>query len=142
MRNEKPELAAAIFETLTYINRSDAEAMNNYGFCLIAFDPDAAVNALANANKLYKSGRLLTIVNYALALHLAGRNDEAYALATSEPTRALPSQRAWLWSLESGNRLRLTTETVDVREYLAGLVRHFDRCCTTGTDRCQFRSER
>lgn len=142
LRNDRPELAATIYEALTSINPSDAEAMNNYGFCLIPSDSESAVNVLTKANQLYKNGRLLTIVNLALALHLTGRNDDSYAIATSGAARELPSQRAWLWSLEADDRIQLTTETIDIRDYMASLVRHLDRCRTASNGACPLRARR
>lgn len=83
---------------------------------------------------MYKNGRLLTITNYVLALHLVGRNEEAYALAASEPARALPSQRAWMWIVGADDQLTLSSEEVDVRSYLADLANHLDTCCSVRPD--------
>jgi hypothetical protein len=128
LRNGKPELAAAIFEALTHIDQSDAYALNNYGFCLLILDASAALQALDRANKLFEGQDLTNLANRVLALHLLGRNDEAYALGISEESRNLPSHSGLMWLISQDDELELS-DWIDVRAYLKTLMTHIDTCC-------------
>lgn len=130
LRSGRPELAAAIFEALTYVDPNDAEAVNNYGFCLIPIDPAAAFKVLERANRLYKGTNLVCMANLVLVLHLTGRNDDAYSLAVSEATRAVPSERGWMWLVAEDDRLELSNDSIDLQEYVKDLIAHIDKDCT------------
>ena len=129
LRSGRPELAAAIFEALTYVDPNDAEAVNNYGFCLIPIDPAGAFKVLERANRLYKGTDLVCLANLVLVLHLAGRNDEAYSLAVSEATRTLPSKRGLMWLVTADDRLELSSDFIDVQKYVKALLAHLDKDC-------------
>lgn len=134
LRNGKPELAGAIFEALTFVDPNDAEALNNYGFCLIAIDPSTAVEVLQKANRLYKGTNLITLANSVLALHLAHRNSDAYTLAVGEQARALPSQSALMWLINTDDEIKLSEDFIDARQYLTGLVTHLNGGCSHSND--------
>jgi hypothetical protein len=127
LRNGRPDLAAAIFEALTHVDSSDAEAINNYGFCLMAFDAAAALEVLETANRMFKGKHLTNIADRVLALHLLGRNDDAYTLGISEETRSLPSSRGLMWLVGEDDALELS-QWIDVRPYLGTLIAHMDHC--------------
>ena len=129
LRDGNPELAAAIFEALTYVNPNDAEALNNYGFCLLAIDHHAALRALRKANAIYRGANLVTVANVVLALHLVGDDEDAYAMAIAESTRSLPSDLALLWQIDGDDKLALSADWIDARGYLTGLVEHIDNGC-------------
>src|SRR5712692_7826108 len=129
LRNGKPELAAAIFEALTNVNQNDAEALNDYGFCLLKVDAQAALEVLERSGGIYRGRNLVNLANRVLALHLLNRTEDAYALAVAEATRVLPSERALMWILDEDHYLQLSDADVDVRGYLNNLVAHIDAGC-------------
>jgi hypothetical protein len=131
LRNGKSELAAAIFEAVTSVHPDDGEALNNYGFCLLGFDPSSALEVLERANRISECSNLITLANRVLALHLLGRNDDAYALGISEEARTLPSTPALMWLVDADDRLELS-DWMEAREYLTTLIVHIDRGCCSG----------
>jgi hypothetical protein len=90
--------AAALFDAARILEPQDAEAHNNYGFCLTPDDPETALRALVRAEELGITTKALNLCNQALALRLLGR--PADGLTTAERAHAQTggrSEPAWLW---------------------------------------------
>ncbi|NED99293.1 hypothetical protein [Phytoactinopolyspora halotolerans] len=115
--------AAALFDAARILEPQDAEAHNNYGFCLTPDDPETALRALVRAEELGVAAKALNLLNQSIALRLLGR--PADALAAAE--RALDqtggrSEPAWLWdNLIASDEP--TIENVDLVTYIRRLGR-------------------
>jgi tetratricopeptide (TPR) repeat protein len=90
--------AAALFDAARILEPQDAEAHNNYGFCLTPDDAADALAALIRAEELGITSRALNLLNQAVALRALGRAKDA--LDTAERAYAATggrSEPAWLW---------------------------------------------
>lgn len=113
--------AAALFDAARILEPQDAEAHNNYGFCLTPDDPKTALRALVRAEELGISTKALNLFNQALALRLLGR--PADALAATERAHAQTggrSEPAWLWGDLTASE-EPTIEPVDLLTYIGRL---------------------
>jgi tetratricopeptide (TPR) repeat protein len=119
----RSEEAAGLFRALSGIFPDDAMSLNNYGFCILPTDPAAAVEALKRSEAL--SGKsLVTTANLVLALHQAGRDSEALALAAKLPAQVPPTQSP-MWLCRKDHSLQLAE--VEVRAHLRRLVTHIHK---------------
>jgi hypothetical protein len=130
LRSGKPEVAAAIFEVRLNESPNDSEAYNNYGFCILPNNPEAALDSLTKASQLLNHGKLITLANTVLALHLIGRDAEAVALGSSGTVATLPEASGWMWIVDDDHQLKLSDRR-DVRIYLDELIRHIQAGCST-----------
>jgi len=130
LKSGRHEAAAALFEALAQLSPDDAVLLNNHGFCLIPIDRDRALEALTHAADIAAKPAPVNYANRILLLYLAGRTDEALALA--EESRGLDTDtHAWLWELDEGGELSLG-EDVNTQEYIDSLVAHIKRTQAVG----------
>jgi hypothetical protein len=90
--------AAALFDAARILEPQDAEAHNNYGFCLTPDDPETALRALLRAEELGMTAKALNLLNQSIALRLLRRPADALTAAerAHDETRGR-SEPAWLW---------------------------------------------
>lgn len=135
--------ASKIFEGLVELSPGDADAWNNLGFCQLAADPAASIAMLRRAEALSRTPSILTAANLSLALHLAGKDDDALRLGRVALSWESPnhSESAWLWEHPAADRdAHLQAELVlgdfpSVRDYLSDLLKHIEGASTGG---CQY----
>lgn len=114
--------AAAIFDACRIAAPDDADAHNNYGFCLLPLDPQAALSALDRAASLGLRLVPINTANRMLALSRVGRAATALELAgriLSSSAWASPAT-GYLWAWDSPEP-KLTMVN-DVRVYIAELA--------------------
>ncbi|WP_285501897.1 hypothetical protein [Actinokineospora sp. NBRC 105648] len=93
--------AAALYEFAVSQNPEDASAANNFGFCLMAFNPRAALEQLRRAEVLGYQPRCVNIYNRALCLALL--DDHRAALGVLDDHWAgMGGGKAILWQLDGG----------------------------------------
>ncbi|QWF22474.1 hypothetical protein KM427_01610 [Nocardioides sp. LMS-CY] len=115
--------AAALFDAARILEPQDAEAHNNYGFCLTPDDPETALRALVRASELSIPTKALNLLNQAIALHLLGRTVDALTAAElAHDHTGGRSEPAWLWVNLSGPD-EPTIENVDLVTYIRRLGR-------------------
>lgn len=125
LRAGKPAEAADIFAGIVALRPGDGEALNNYGFCLLPVDPQAALVALQGAALYDRREPLINVANTALALHLVGRDEEALALAAQGATELGDADAgAFLWSHDCTTGELLLTEDEAPHTYCRGLIKH------------------
>jgi tetratricopeptide (TPR) repeat protein len=130
LRNNEPEAAMAIFQDLINKSPNEAEAYNNYGFCALPHNAEAALESFTQASQLENTVSLITLANTVLALHLLGRNTEALTIGSSDrAATAAARAHAWMWLIGDNHELVLSSQ--DVRTYLQELMRHIESCCST-----------
>lgn len=89
--------AAALFDATRIIDPADANAHNNYGFCITPDEPSEALMALRRAAEL-EGVDDVNRINQAVALRLLNRLDDALAAAErAYAHRASLGISAWLW---------------------------------------------
>lgn len=115
--------AAALFDTARQFDWADALIQNNYGFCILPDDPEAALVALEYAG----STGLHTTVNTAnrmLALHWLGRPAAALAIADGalEHWNDLDSHPSYLWDFVGTRSEATLLDGVCPRCYLIRLA--------------------
>lgn len=116
----RPE-AAALFDAARILEPQDAEAHNNYGFCLTPDDPAAALRALARAEELDTSSKALNLLNQSVALRLLGRSTEALDCAERAHAEAEGSgDAAWLW-INPASADGASIENLDLLPYIRRL---------------------
>jgi hypothetical protein len=95
--------AAALFDAARTINPRDAQAHNNYGFCMIPLDPDRALVAFEIAEKLAERSELVPLANRLFVYALTGRNASALALLEDriDSWAEYRDQGAYLWSFDT-----------------------------------------
>lgn len=114
--------AAALFDAARILEPQDAEAHNNYGFCLTPDDPETALRALVRAEELGAS-TALNLLNQSIALRLLGRLADALMAAECAHDRlGGRSEPAWLW-MNLTTSEEPTIENVDLLTY----IRRFGR---------------
>lgn len=99
IREQRRDVAAAIFTAARTIEPNDASLANNHGFCLIPDEPAKAISVLAEARSL-GSDNLLNFANTAAAYLVLG--DPKGALQVCDEARAFGLTKthvAWLWCL-------------------------------------------
>lgn len=121
LKDGDPSAAADIFLGLTQITPTSADAWNNLGFCLLAYDPLSALQALGRAAQFSSTNDAIRIANHMLALFLLDRSDEALLL-TQVVKSDRPGSSAWVWEISSlrTNPTLITTEDSD--SYLRDVV--------------------
>lgn len=67
------EKAATLFDAAVHQDGSDAEALNNLGFCVLPSDPERAIEHFVRASELGWSESVISECNRILAIALAGR---------------------------------------------------------------------
>lgn len=129
LQRGETQVAADIFAALSVVRPGDVEARNNLGFCLIPITPVQALNVLRDAAGFHQSDPALNKANQAIALHLAGRDNEALAvldravsdLAGLSPD---PGKSWWVWSeQETCGEVQIREES-DLSAYVARLREH------------------
>jgi hypothetical protein len=124
LRHGRSEEAAAVFAGVVELCPDDADARNNYGFCLLPTDPEAALVELERARDLGVRPRAINAANRALALHLLGRNADAVTVATEALVAADRCSGAFLWWHDcDAQRLRLQ-ENANPIATLHWMLRH------------------
>lgn len=81
LREGRRSSAAGVFEAARDLDQTDAEAHNNYGFCLLPDRPEEALHALQQADELGFPHKTLNRANRMLALSMLGRDAAALELA-------------------------------------------------------------
>jgi hypothetical protein len=114
--------AAAIFDACRIAAPSDAEAHNNYGFCVLPTDPQEALAALETAAQLGMRYAPVNVANRMLALVRLGRPATALEVASR-----FAATRAWsrpafgfLWSWDAEPPKLSAVE--DIRLYVAAFA--------------------
>lgn len=98
LRHGRDTEAAALFGGVVELRPDDADARNNYGFCLMPSDPRAALEQLEKARELGVSPFRLNAANRALALHLLHRDDDARRVIDEAlAADGAPGTGAFLW---------------------------------------------
>jgi hypothetical protein len=114
--------AAAIFDACRIAAPSDAEAHNNYGFCLLPTNPQEALTALETAAELGLRYEPVNVANRMLALVRLGRPATALEIASRFAATPAWSRPAfgflWSWDGESPK----LTEVKDIRLYVAAFA--------------------
>lgn len=124
LRTGRRAEARAVFETVRHLNPSDAEAANNYGFCLLPDDPASALLALEEAARLGYDQRAVNVANRVLCLIRLGRLTTALDLCekTLLDWDILSAREAYLWDLDEEEEGEPSLSSVDdARVYLAEL---------------------
>jgi hypothetical protein len=124
----KIEVATGIFQACIAADPSNAEAHNNFGFCLIPTDPEGALASLQRAQQLGYGVESTNVANQMLALHLIGRDDEARALSI-DVTAPSVGYVAWLWRHTSYAQRLEIQPFPDTLNYIEDLMTHIDRGC-------------
>ncbi len=121
--------AAGLFEAATRVEPNNADAHNNYGFCLLPSDPAGSLQALERFGHLRGGDAIVNALNRSLCLATLGRltpaEDLARATMTDLEDVPRPPFSAWLWDPEE---LLLHGDAVlssqdDAFEYLEALIR-------------------
>jgi len=114
-------LAAAIFDACRKAAPENAEAHNNYGFCLLPDDPAMALNALETAARLGMETSPVNVANRIFALLKLGRLGSALEVAESFAESGQGTQFGYLWNTVSDREPRVIPVN-DVSEYIARLA--------------------
>jgi tetratricopeptide (TPR) repeat protein len=115
--------ATALFDAARILEPQDAEAHNNYGFCLTPDDPETALRALVRAEELGLATKALNLLNQAIALRLLGRTVDALtATERAHDQTGGRSEPAWLWTNLATSE-EPTIENVDLLTYIRRLGR-------------------
>lgn len=127
LQSGRRPVAAALFEALRHRDPDNAEAHNNFGFCILPDDPAAALEALQQADALGYGMRETNIANRIYALMRLNRLTEALQLAevACAEVSSTPTVPAYLWSFTSndpGNPDLLSP--TDPISYVIGLAAH------------------
>ena len=96
--------AATLFEAALRHDPTDADALNNLGFCLLPDDPEKALRHLDAAIDSGQADIEITNANRLLALIALGRWTSACDLAESHLDRhadSSPQRSVWLWQIDS-----------------------------------------
>lgn len=99
IREQRRDVAAAIFTAARTLDPNDASLANNLGFCLIPDEPRRAIEVLAEARALGRTD-LLNFANTAAAHFVLG--DLKGALEACDEARTFGLKKthiAWLWAL-------------------------------------------
>lgn len=118
LRDGRRGEAVALFDAARILAPEDADALNNYGFCLTVDDPAAALSALRRAADLEAVPTPLNRINQAVALSLLG--DLPGALDLAERAFGMSDSmlpRVWLWN-EPDSRETSAICDCDPMEYL------------------------
>lgn len=94
-------VAAALFEACVQAAPRNAEAHNNFGFCLIPDDPGKALKALNVAADLGLEGAAVNTANRVLALWRMGQVDSALSTAEAFIEAGPSPGGGFLWSFAS-----------------------------------------
>jgi len=98
LRHGRTSEAAALFAGIVELRPEDADARNNYGFCLMPDDPAAALAELDEARRLGVRPTVVNAANRALTLHLLDRNNDARAVIEETLSAGVrPTGGAFLW---------------------------------------------
>jgi tetratricopeptide (TPR) repeat protein len=114
--------AASIFAKLRNLRPGDADALNNYAFCLIPDNPETALELLDQASQISPVDELLPAANRMRCLLHLNRQSAALAVADGLISNLGSFRRkpAYLWSTDG-----FTLEDVDdARVYIIDLVTH------------------
>lgn len=126
--------AAEIFRGLVELRPTDGDALNNFGFCLLAVDPAAALVVLQRSSLFPMSQRTVNAANRVLALWLVGRRDDALELAAESMNMKPPADEVptcYGWTLSSNDEITLSSTTPG--QYLEGLVTQIRRSADEGS---------
>jgi len=119
LREGRFAAAAAIFDACRIAAPADADAHNNYGFCMLPLDPAAALDALERAAELGMRLEPLNAANRMVALHRLGRFSTALEVASrvaaSTAWTRTPSGFLWSWDADTWKLV----DVVDARAYIA-----------------------
>jgi hypothetical protein len=106
--------ASAIFESLAALSPLDSQAHNNWGFCLIPFDPEGALKRLEYAADIGMASTPVNVCNRMLCLSRLSRPSSALSLAErywQARTSNDPPEQAWLWD-EDANTSGLELQSI------------------------------
>lgn len=103
IREQKRDVAAAIFTAARTLDPNDPSLANNLGFCLIPDEPVRAIQVLSEARSLGQSD-LLNFANTAAAHAVMGDPEGALAVCEAALAFGLTTKAhvAWLWTLPLG----------------------------------------
>jgi hypothetical protein len=120
----KYDVAAAIFDAHRRAFPSDAQAHNNFGFCMMPLDLSRALPALEQAAELGMRLALVNIANRMLTLRILGRFSTALELAERAvgSTAWKDSDISYLWAPIDEPHQGWTLEPADARLYIADLA--------------------
>lgn len=121
LKDGDPIAAADIFLGLAQITPTSADAWNNLGFCLLAYDPQSALQALGRAAQFSSTNDAIRIANHMLALFLLDRSDEALLLTQVEMSHR-PGSSAWVWDISSLRKNPTLITTDDSDSYLRDVI--------------------
>lgn len=124
LQRGNPKGAAEIFEGITDLDPTSADAWNNLGFCLLATDNEAALNAFGRSAMYSSESTSLRIANHVLALHLLGRDADALLLSEVEINPTPAPTGAWVWDHFRNAELGTLTFVDSVDDYLKKIVNH------------------
>jgi hypothetical protein len=124
LRHGRSEEAAAVFAGVVELRPDDADARNNYGFCLLPTDPERALVELERARDLGVRPTAINAANRALALHLLGRDADAVTVATEALATADRCGGAFLWRHECNAQGLRLQENADPIATLRWMLRH------------------
>lgn len=115
------DAAAALFEVVMQFEPANAEAHNNYAFCIL---PDQPAVALAELDKAIEAGwaeNPIVVANRMFAMMLLGRYTSALSIAETAVDKfgAYPPFNGWMWSFDEEPKL---LEVPDIRAYLLDLA--------------------
>jgi hypothetical protein len=103
IREQKRDVAAAIFTAARTLDPKDPSLANNLGFCLIPDEPVRAIQVLAEARSLGRTD-LLSFANTAAAHVVMGDIEGALVVCEEALAFGLTTKThvAWLWTLPLG----------------------------------------
>jgi hypothetical protein len=113
--------AAALFEVVMQFEPANAEAHNNYAFCVLLDRPDVALSELDKAVEAGWAQNPIVIANRMFAMMLLGRYTSALSLAETvvDNFDMFPPFNGWMWTFEGESKL---FEVPDIRGYALDLA--------------------
>lgn len=119
--------AATLFGAVLAIDFEDGQLYNNYGFCLLPDDVQAAYAALEKACSM-GYGEPVNLANRILALYWMGKPVMALELAhehlTNTNPETLDEAPSYLWDFTSGRDDPRMMDSVSPRDYVVRLAVH------------------
>ncbi len=114
--------AATLFAAILIRDLEDFESYNNYGFCLLPDDPEAALSALEKAHSLGDNSSV-NLTNRVLALSWLDRSAMALELAfnATQEWGKLDQTPSFLWDFKSQREETFLLANVCPRCYLVRL---------------------
>lgn len=122
LREGRREVAANLFEVIVEAEPNNAQALNNFGFCVLPDRPAIALAAFDRASSLGWALAPMILGNKMHALALLGRATSALDLADQliERFDEIPGMEGWMWEFNSEDPKLV--DVTDMRLYALDLA--------------------